>query len=117
MSEAASTTTDRPKNRHDRRRIQSIERRQGEATDTDRPMTVREAADFLRIREDYLNRLRVQGKGPRHYQARKGARVTYDRCDLEAYRDRRVLPEITVEKVPTREKPRMLPPEYRCRLA
>lgn len=42
-----------------------------------------EAADYLRVSADYLNKLRQQKKGPRFI--RLGRRVVYDRLDLDAW--------------------------------
>ena len=48
-----------------------------------RKLTVREAADHLRVSKSTLDKLRVSGGGPAYMKL--GARVIYDVADLEAW--------------------------------
>jgi predicted DNA-binding transcriptional regulator AlpA len=49
----------------------------------------REAAKLLRLSERTLERLRLQGGGPRYIKANRSVR--YRQCDLEAWIDARVV--------------------------
>lgn len=46
-------------------------------------MTTEEAAEYLRVSNDWLRRLRSQGKGPRY--AKLGNKVVYRKADLDAF--------------------------------
>jgi excisionase family DNA binding protein len=48
-------------------------------------LTVREAADYLRLAKSTLDRLRTTGKGPKF--AKLGRVVRYDQRDLDAWLD------------------------------
>jgi hypothetical protein len=46
-------------------------------------MTVKEAADYLRLGVSTLNKLRVTGTGPKYFKMHR--RITYTAADLDAY--------------------------------
>jgi excisionase family DNA binding protein len=46
-------------------------------------LTIKEAAQYLRLAYSTLNRLRVKGGGPRYM--RLGGKILYDLADLDAW--------------------------------
>lgn len=56
------------------------------ATESRKPLTVKEAAETLGVSESFLNKKRVQGGGPKYIKI--GQRVVYEETDLEAYKAR-----------------------------
>lgn len=46
-------------------------------------LTVREAAEFLRLSKSFLDKRRLDGTGPQY--SKLGARVIYDISDLESW--------------------------------
>ena len=49
-----------------------------------RPMTVAEAAEYLQVSEETLNKHRISGTGPKYYKLPNGM-IRYYIEDLEAY--------------------------------
>ena len=61
-----------------------------------RKLTVREAAEHLRISKSTLDKLRVSGGGPAYLKL--GARVVYDVADLDAWAARGRRSSTSVQK-------------------
>lgn len=54
-----------------------------ETLQPDRKMSVREAANFLRLSKSFLDKRRLDGTGPEYLKL--GRRVVYDARDLESW--------------------------------